>query len=62
LQSPSELVRVFADEDTGLFIVDAAGTIRFSSVGAWRNDAGERWQLPTTDELVGVLKEVKRSN
>jgi peroxiredoxin len=62
LQSPSELVRALADEDTGLFIVDAAGTIRFSSVGAWRNDAGERWQLPSTDELVGVLKEIRRSN
>jgi hypothetical protein len=36
--------------------------MRFSSVGAWRNDGGERWQLPSTDELVGVLKEIRRSN
>jgi peroxiredoxin len=62
LQSPGELVRVLADEDTGLFLVDAVGTLRFSSVGAWRSEAGERWQLPSTDEIVGVLKEIKRSN
>jgi peroxiredoxin len=62
LQSPGELVRVLADEDTGLFIVDAVGTLRFSSVGAWRGEAGDRWQLPSTDEIVGVLKEIKRSS
>jgi hypothetical protein len=62
LQSPSELVRVLADEDTGLFIVDAAGTLRFSSVGAWRSEAGECWQLPSTEELVGELKGIKRGN
>jgi peroxiredoxin len=62
LQSPGELARVLADEDAGLFIVDAVGTLRFSSVGAWRSEAGERWQLPSTDEIVGVLKEIKRSN
>jgi hypothetical protein len=55
-------VRVLADEDAALFIVDAVGTLRFSSVGAWRSEAGERWQLPSTDELVGMLKEIKRSN
>ena len=62
LQSPGELVRVLTDEDTGLFIIDAAGTIRFSSVGAWRSAAGERWQLPSTDVLAVLLKEIKRSN
>jgi hypothetical protein len=62
LQSPGELVRVLTDEDTGLFVVDAAGTLRFSSVGAWRSEAGERWQLPSTEEIVGVLKGIKRGN
>jgi len=62
LQSPAELVRALADEDTGMFVVDTTGTLRFSSVGAWRNEAGERWQLPSTDEIVAVLKEIKRSN
>src|SRR5262249_3713962 len=62
LQSPGELVRVLTDEDTGLFIVDAAGTLRFSSVGALRSKVGERWQLPSTEEIVGVLKGIKRGN
>src|SRR5262245_5227316 len=62
LQSPAELVRALADEDTGLFIVDAVGTMRFSSVGAWRSEAGERWQLPSTEEIVEVLRGIKRGN
>jgi peroxiredoxin len=62
LQSPGELARVLADEDAGLFIVDAVGTLRFSRVGAWRSEAGEPWQLPSTDEIVGMLREIKRSN
>ena len=62
--SPSDFVKVLADEDTALFIVDRSGVIRFVNAGAMRaNDGlGEVWQLPTTDEIIEVLKGLQRGD
>jgi peroxiredoxin len=61
--TPRELVATFADEDTALFVVDKAGIVRFAKAGGMRADGGlgAVWQLPSIDEIVGVLREVSPS-
>ena len=61
--SASELVATLADEDTALFVIDKGGTVQLAKAGGMRANAGlgEVWQLPSIDEIVGVLRELRSS-
>ncbi|MBI1733575.1 MAG: redoxin domain-containing protein [Candidatus Rokubacteria bacterium] len=54
------------DPDTAVrrrYRLDQAGIVRFAKAGGMRADGGlgEVWQLPTTDEIVGALREARSS-
>jgi peroxiredoxin len=55
--SAGELVRAMDDEDTGLFIVDAGGVVRFAETAAFRDQGGlgTLWQVPTAEAIGRVL-------
>jgi peroxiredoxin len=57
--SARELYHVMADEDTGFFIVDRRGVIRFADYGPWRTD-GERRALPSHNRIFPVLEACNR--
>jgi peroxiredoxin len=59
--SPRELHRVMSDEDSGFFIVDGTGIVRFAEIGAFREQGGvgALRQLPDIDRICRVLEECK---
>ena len=59
--SARELQRVLSDEDSGFFVVDGTGIIRFAEVGAFREHGGvgPLRQLPDIDQICRTLEECK---
>lgn len=51
----SELPRLLADDDMGLFIVDRGGTVRYALAGSYTHETGTRG-LPGPDEVVRELQ------
>ena len=57
-QAPGDVVRVFADEDTGFFVVDRHGVVRFADRGGYRGDGGRGAlrPIPSRAEVLAVLE------
>ena len=53
---PDEMLRILADDDMGLFIVDKQGTLRYALAGAYVTNEGPR-AIPSNDE---ILRELER--
>jgi peroxiredoxin len=53
--APREFPALLADEDTGFFILDRQGVIRYALAGAYRGPGGI-WRLPGNDEILRELR------